>query len=112
MEYGPPGCRCDRRAGALAALVPAQGKRNAGLRDCHTVGLGNAAWRVLDAGHKKRNLTEYEGTSDIDEALVEAVIRVAREVERRVVAFSPVGTWSGGPSGPCAAAAISARPCR
>ena len=29
-------------------------------------------------------LTEYEGAADIDEALVEAIIRVAREVERRV----------------------------
>ena len=58
----------------------------------HTVGLANAAWRVLDSAHKKRNLTEYEGTSDIDEALVEAVICVAREVEKRVVALGPVAT--------------------
>ena len=58
----------------------------------HTVGLANAEWRVLDSAHKKRNLTEYEGTSDIDEALVEAVIRVAREVETRVVALGPVAT--------------------
>lgn len=58
----------------------------------HTVGLANAEWRVLDSAHKKRNLTEYEGTSDIDEALVEAVIRVAREVEKRVKALGPVTT--------------------
>jgi hypothetical protein len=57
-----------------------------------TVGLANAEWRVLDSAHKKRNLTEYEGTSDIDEALVEAVIRIAREVEKRVVALGPVAT--------------------
>jgi hypothetical protein len=57
-----------------------------------TVGLANAEWRVLDSAHKKRNLTEYEGSSDIDEALVEAVIRIAREVERRVVALGPVAT--------------------
>ena len=37
-----------------------------------------------------RNLTEYEGTSDIDKALVEAVIRVALEVEARVIKFGPV----------------------
>ncbi len=55
-----------------------------------TIGLTNAEWRVLDSAHKKRNLTEYEGTSDIDEALVEAVIRIAREVEKRVVALGPV----------------------
>lgn len=58
----------------------------------HTVGLANAEWRVLDSAHKKRNLTEYEGTSDVDEALVEAVIRVAREVQKRVVALGPVAT--------------------
>jgi len=57
-----------------------------------TIGLGNAEWRVLDVAHRKRNLTEYEGTSDIDEALVEAVIRIAREVEKRVVALGPVAT--------------------
>lgn len=55
-----------------------------------TLGLTNAEWRVLDSAHKKRNLTEYEGSSDIDEALVEAVIRIAREVEKRVVALGPV----------------------
>lgn len=56
----------------------------------HTVGLATSEWRVLDSAHKKRNLTEYEGTSDIDEALVGAVIRIAREVEKRVIALGPV----------------------
>ena len=83
------GCRSDNRYIVCQVLT-------------HTVGLANAEWRVLDAAHKKRKLTEYEGTSDVDEALVEAVIRVAREVERRVVALGPVGTWS----------PISARRCR
>ena len=53
----------------------------------HTVGLPSAEWRVLDEAHRKRNLTEYEGTADLDVALVLAVIRVAREVEARVVAL-------------------------
>lgn len=56
----------------------------------HTVGLSSAEWRVLDAAHKKRNLSEYEGLSDVDEALVEAMIRVALEVQKRVVAMGPV----------------------
>ena len=56
----------------------------------HTVGLSSVEWRVLDGAHKKRNLAEYEGTTDIDEALVEATIRVAREVERRVRALGAV----------------------
>jgi hypothetical protein len=57
-----------------------------------TVGLTSTEWRVLDSAHKKRNLTEYEGSSDIDQALVEAVIRIAREVEKRVRALGPIAT--------------------
>jgi len=50
----------------------------------HTVDLPNEQWRVLDHAHRKRNLAEYEGEVEVDEQLVEAVMRVAREVERRV----------------------------
>ncbi|MDE0246116.1 MAG: hypothetical protein OXM59_12330 [Gammaproteobacteria bacterium] len=50
----------------------------------HTVGLSNAQWRVLDQAHRKRNLSEYEGELDVDEQLLEAMLRVAREVEKRV----------------------------
>lgn len=56
----------------------------------HTVTLPSAQWRVLDEAHKKRNLAEYEGDVDLDGALVTAVIRVAREVEARVLALGPV----------------------
>jgi len=56
----------------------------------HTVGLPNAEWRVLDEAHKKRNLTEYEGACDVDRAIVDAVIRVARDVEKRVRALGRV----------------------
>ena len=50
----------------------------------HTIGLPNEQWRVLDQAHRKRNLAEYEGEMDVDEQLVEAMLRVAREVEQRV----------------------------
>ena len=50
----------------------------------HTVGLSNAQWRVLDQAHRKRNLAEYEGELDVDEQLLEAMLRVAREVEQRL----------------------------
>ena len=56
----------------------------------HTLGLPNEMWRVLDQAHKKRNLAEYEGDVDIDEALVEALIRVTRHVQKLVVALGPV----------------------
>lgn len=57
----------------------------------HTLELPNEQWRVLDQAHRKRNLAEYEGHLDIDEALTEAVIRVALEIEGRVVQLGPPG---------------------
>ena len=47
----------------------------------HTLKVSNSHWRVVDQAHAKRNLAEYDGTFDVDVALVEAVIRVARELE-------------------------------
>jgi hypothetical protein len=55
----------------------------------HTLDVPNEQWRVLDQAHRKRNLAEYEGSVDVDSAMVEAVIRVAREIERRVLALEP-----------------------
>ena len=49
----------------------------------HTLDLAPEQWRVLDQAHRKRNLAEYEGEMDVDEQLVEAMLRVAREVEQR-----------------------------
>jgi hypothetical protein len=50
----------------------------------HTIDLPNEQWRVLDQAHRKRNLAEYEGDVDLDEQLVAALVRVAREVASRV----------------------------
>lgn len=50
----------------------------------HTIDLPNEQWRVLDQAHRKRNLAEYEGDMDVDEQLVEALMRVAREASTRV----------------------------
>ena len=41
----------------------------------HTIGLANAECRMLDDAHRKRDVSEYEGLTDVDEALVAAVIR-------------------------------------
>lgn len=43
----------------------------------HTLDLESEQWRVLDQAHRKRNLAEYEGDIDVDDQLVEALIRVA-----------------------------------
>jgi len=56
----------------------------------HTLGLKAAQWRVLDQAHRKRNLAEYEGDLDVDEALVEALLRVTQTVAASVVALGPV----------------------
>jgi len=50
-----------------------------------TVGMAAAKWRVLDQAHKRRNLVEYEGSAEIDVSLLDALIRIAREVEAAVV---------------------------
>lgn len=56
----------------------------------HTLGLPPAEWRVLDQAHRKRNLAEYEGVIDLDQALVEALIRVALNVQAGVERLGPI----------------------
>lgn len=56
----------------------------------HTVVLPTAQWRVLDQAHRKRNLAEYEGEVEIDEALLAALLRVANDVESAVRRLGPV----------------------
>jgi hypothetical protein len=55
----------------------------------HTVKLPPEQWRVLEQAHRKRNIAEYEGHLDVDQALVESLIRVAREVASRVSELGP-----------------------
>ena len=56
----------------------------------HTVRLPSEQWRVLDHAHRKRNVAEYEGYLDVDQSLVDALIRVAQEVASRVAALGRV----------------------
>ena len=56
----------------------------------HTLLLEATQWRVLDQAHNKRNLAEDEGDLDVDDALVQALIRVARTVADRIAALGPV----------------------
>jgi hypothetical protein len=51
----------------------------------HTVDLPAEQWRVLSDAHRRRNTMEYEGVVEVDEAIVTSMIRVAREIERRIV---------------------------
>ncbi len=43
----------------------------------HTSNVEPEQWRVLDQAHRKRNLAEYEGEIDVDNELLEALIRIA-----------------------------------
>ena len=61
----------------------------------HTVKLPPAQWRVLDQAHRKRNVAEYEGHLDVDQSLVEALIRVAQEVASRVATLGPLRESAG-----------------
>jgi len=46
----------------------------------HTLGLGPEVWRVLDKCHNTRNLGEYEGLLDIDERLVDDLVKATQVV--------------------------------
>lgn len=50
----------------------------------HTLGLGPEVWRVLSKGHDIRNLSEYEGSLEIDERIVDALIAACQEVSDKV----------------------------
>jgi len=50
-----------------------------------TVALEPSEWRVLDRAHVVRNRSEYEGYLAPDPKLLEAVIKIAREIEQRVL---------------------------
>jgi hypothetical protein len=56
----------------------------------HTLQLAPTKWRVLHQAHKKRNRIEYEGSVDLDASLLEAVIRIAREIEAAVRLLGPL----------------------
>jgi len=56
----------------------------------HTLGLSAEYWRVLDLAHTKRNRADYEGDADLDMSLVEAVIRVVREIEKRLAGLGKI----------------------
>jgi len=54
----------------------------------HTIDMPSAKWRVLDHAHRKRNLAEYEGVVDVDQALVQSLISVTEEIEALVKALA------------------------
>ena len=57
----------------------------------HTLALAAEQWRVLDQAHRKRNLAEYEGEIEIDDQLLEALIRVAEKIADAITSQSRPG---------------------
>ena len=43
----------------------------------HTVGAPAEVWRVLDKCHRQRNLAEYEGHLELDDTLLDDLLRAA-----------------------------------
>lgn len=50
----------------------------------YTLGLPAERWRVLDQAHRLRNQAEYEGELDIDDQLLNALIRTAGIIARKL----------------------------
>jgi hypothetical protein len=53
----------------------------------HTLGWPPFQWRLLDYCHKKRNLAEYEGHLDVDDALVVELMAVVDALLAQVPAL-------------------------
>jgi hypothetical protein len=50
----------------------------------HTINAGPEIWRVLDKCHGLRNRAEYEGTLEIDENILSALLTAGKELLNRV----------------------------
>ena len=55
----------------------------------HTLGLGPEVWRVLSKCHDVRNVGEYEGDFDIDERLVNDLVKACEVVATKITALAP-----------------------
>lgn len=56
----------------------------------HTLSLPAPQWRILGDAHRQRNHIEYEGLADVTPELLESVLRVTREVAKRVGKLAPI----------------------
>lgn len=50
----------------------------------HTLELPTAEWRVLALCHDRRNLAEYEGALEIDEQLLNDLLRIAENLAEKL----------------------------
>ena len=52
----------------------------------HTLRMAPERWRILDAAHHMRNVSEYQGELNVSESLVAGIIDVAEEMVARLEA--------------------------
>ena len=50
----------------------------------HTIGLEPEYWRVMGDAHRQRNVAEYEGYIEVNEQLLDSLVRVVDIVAKRV----------------------------
>lgn len=55
----------------------------------HTLGLPSEQWRVLDQAHRKRNVAEYSGDAEVEDELIDALVRVTSALESRLSEQGP-----------------------
>lgn len=55
----------------------------------HTLGIKPEHWRVLDKCHRLRNLTEYEGSFEVDEQLLTELLKVTDLLQQAVERLDP-----------------------
>lgn len=51
----------------------------------HTTGLGPEVWRILSKCHQKRNLAEYEGEIEIEEQLLNDLLKATKKLSDTVI---------------------------
>lgn len=50
----------------------------------HTIGLPSEEWRVFDLCHQRRNIAEYEGHLEIEDAVLNDLIRLTKALLTKV----------------------------
>lgn len=55
----------------------------------HTLDLPAAEWRVLALCHERRNLAEYEGFMEVDEQLLNDLLRITGSLAEKVAQLAP-----------------------
>ena len=56
----------------------------------HTLGLRPEVWRVIDTGHRLRNLSEYEGHLQVDDRFLDEFLEAVDRLRDAVLKLGPL----------------------